>query len=279
LIAIQENKVCNMILINDRNEDFGRVKRLQSAVDTRWSSFYTMLERICALKDALRELAEFEFDYIHLNNDGEPTPASATLKTRSRQIEVLMLSDEKFDIVTKLRDVLLRFSLMRKRTESSFCPLSEIPPFVKKSRSELKNIKRLLKFTQALRKALKERFTNIYTEDILLAVVTDPRYKNLDCLIDEKINKDAALTIKALELFQAVYVRSSSNAKKNSNNNHQQRLLKNHLKDEAQLLFETSEVEGGGRAGQKNFFISYRVIAIAQNTLSLLLYLLHIISL
>jgi hypothetical protein len=93
-----------------------------------------------------------------LNNDGEPTraSASATLKTTLHKIEDLMLSDEEFGVAIKLRDVLLRFSLMTKCAESFFCPLSEIPPFVKKARFELKTIKSLSKFTQALQKALKE---------------------------------------------------------------------------------------------------------------------------
>lgn len=84
----------------------------------------TILERICVLsKNALQELAEFEFDHIHLNNDGEPTraSASATLKTTFHKIEDLMLSDEEFGVAIKLRDVLLRFSLMTKCAESFFC--------------------------------------------------------------------------------------------------------------------------------------------------------------
>jgi len=140
LISIQENKICKMLLINSRNNDFGRVKRLQTLVEIRWSSFYTMLERICALKDVPQEVAQFEFNYIHLNNDGEPTRASATLKTTFRKIEGLMLSDEEFGVATKLHDVLLQFSFVTKSAESSFYSLSEIPPFVKKARSELKNI-------------------------------------------------------------------------------------------------------------------------------------------
>jgi hypothetical protein len=248
LVAAQKQAIQKLLLGENQEQAINRVKRLQTAVDTRWSSFYRMLERICVLKDALISLGEEDLDYIHLDDEGQPTTASSNIKKNSK-IKDIMLTNEEFGVVTKLLDTLHRFELMTTHAQSQSCSLSEIPPFVKKSRLELKNIKGLSKFTQSLRKSLKERLYFSYSDEVLFAVSTDPRYKNLDCLIDEKINDNAALPTKARELLRnAVYeearIASTSsgstelkqnNTNINQNNSQYCKILSD---EEASLLFD-----------------------------------------
>jgi uncharacterized tellurite resistance protein B-like protein len=107
---------------------------------------------------------------------------------------------------------------MSNRAESTFCPISEIPAFVKRAREELKDVRQLTTFHAQLRRSLKQRFYDKYSDSTLLAVAVDPRYKPLNCLVDEKANDDARLPTHAIQLFQAAVMseaRSAATAEQN----------------------------------------------------------------
>jgi hypothetical protein len=89
LVAAQKQAIQKLLLGENQEQAINRVKRLQTAVDTRWSSFYRMLERICVLKDALISLGEEDLDYIHLDDEGQPTTVSSNLKKTTAKLKIL----------------------------------------------------------------------------------------------------------------------------------------------------------------------------------------------
>jgi hypothetical protein len=196
LIAVQQRKIEEIHQGERLKEETDRNKRLKTACDTRWNSFYQLFDRVCLLQDALQKLADADIDYIQLDDNGEVTSASRNLKKTYKKLEDVMLTEEEFNVAVLLRESLTRFYLMSNRAESTFCP-------VKRAREELKEVRHLAAFHAQLRGALKRRFYDSYTDATLLAVAVDPRYKSLQCLADPKANDDAKLPTRATQLLQS----------------------------------------------------------------------------
>jgi hypothetical protein len=217
LIAVQQRRIAELHRESSCEEESARIKRLQMACDTRWSSFYHMLDRICILKESLQILSEVTIDLIQVDENNEHLPVGSNLKNTFRKLEDIMLTPQECGVAMVLRDTLTRFYIMSNRAESTFCPISEIPAFVKRAREELKDVRQLATFHAQLRRSLKQRFYDKYSDSTLLAVAVDPRYKSLNCLVDEKANDDA-LPTHAIQLFQAAVMseaRSAATAEQN----------------------------------------------------------------
>jgi hypothetical protein len=203
LIAVQQRRIAELHGGSSCEDESARIKRLHMACDTRWGSFYHMIDRICVLKESLQQLSDTTIDFIQVDENNEHLPVSINLKKTFRKLEDIMLTPEEYGVAMSLRDTLARFYIMSNRAESTFCPISEIPAFVKRAREELKDVRQLSIFHAQLRRSLLSRFYDNYSDSTLLAVAVDPRYKSLNCLVDEKANDDARLPTHAMQLFQA----------------------------------------------------------------------------
>jgi hypothetical protein len=218
LIAVQQRRIAELHRESSCEDESARIKRLQMACDTRWSSFYRMIDRICVLKESLQQLSDTTIDFIQVDENNEHLPVSSNLKKTFQKLEDIMLTPEEYGVAMSLRDTLARFYIMSNRAESTFCPISEIPAFVKRAREELRDVRQLSIFHAQLRRSLLSRFYDKYSDSTLLAVAVDPRYKSLSCLVDEKANDDARLPTHAMQLFQAAVMseaRSSATAAQN----------------------------------------------------------------